>query len=386
MTKRVSPHYRSIQPLFSAALALCLIAPATRCQDAQSISLEKSVERPLNLLVLGDSIMWGQGLRTENKSWYQIKIWLAQNTGRAVSERIEAHSGAVIEAGGTEESSPSVDGEVNVALPTVINEIERALRNYADGTQVDLVLVSGCVNDVGTTNLLNGANTAEEIRLLTEAKCGQPMERLLRRIASSFPTAYIIVTGYYPFFSEKTRNDFFMRALTRRFFKAIPGAPRLSQEFIFKRMIANSEEWYRSSNKSQAEAVQKINAELRAGGSNARVMFAEIHFLPEHSFGARTTQLWDFDRSPLRKLAVILSLGRISLRTNDEQRKQRAASCKEFWKPLASETSRQKKERKNQQLLCRHAALGHPNRQGALIYAEAIKDQLKTVYSALGSK
>lgn len=348
--------------------------------------MEGSVERPLNMLVLGDSIMWGQGLRTEDKSWYQVKIWLAQTTGRAVSERIEAHSGTVIEAGSTEESRAPLHGEVNVGLPTVINEIERALRNYANGTQVDLVLVSGCINDVGTTNLLNAAKTTEDIRLLAEAKCGQPVETLLRRIASSFPAAYIIVTGYYPYFSEKTRNDFFLRALTRRFFKALPGASGMSREFILKRLIANSEEWYRSSNKSQAEAVRKINAELRPGGSNERVMFAEIHFLPEHSFGARKTQLWDFDRSPLRKLAVILSLGRISPRTNDEQRKQRAASCKEFWKPLPGETSTQKKERKNQQLLCRYAALGHPNRQGALTYAEAIKDQLRTVYSALGSK
>lgn len=267
-----------------------------------------------------------------------------------------------------------------------MNEVERALRSYANGSQVDLVLVSGCINDVGTTNLLNAAKTTEEIRLLSEAKCGQPVERLLRRIASAFPAAYIIVTGYYPFFSEKTRNDLFLRLLTSRFFKALPGVSKMSRQTIFKRLIANSEEWYRSSNKSQTEAVRKINAELLASGSNERARFAEVHFLPEHSFGARKTQLWDFDRSPLRKLAVILTLGRISPRTNDEQRKQRAASCKEFWKPLLSETSAQKKGKKYQQLLCRYAALGHPNRQGALTYAEAIKHQLKTLYAALGSK
>jgi lysophospholipase L1-like esterase len=374
-----------IQLLFSAALALCFIAPAARCQDAQNIS-HKSVEPPLNMLVLGDSIMWGQGLRTENKSWYQIKVWLAQNTGRAVSERIEAHSGAVIEVAEPEESSPSVHGEVNLGQPSVNNEIERALRSYANGTPVDLVLVSACINDVGTTNLLNAAKTTEEIRLLAEAKCGQPVERLLRKIASSFPTAYIIVTGYYPSFSDKTRDDFFFRALTRKFFKALPGASSMSRELIFKRLIANSEEWYRSSNKSQAEAVRKINSELHPGGPGSRVMFAQISFLPEHSFGARKTKLWDFDRSPLRKLAVILSLGRISPRTNDETRKQRAASCKEFWKAPPGASSSQKKERKNQELLCRYAALGHPNRQGAQTYAEAIKDQLKTVYPALGSK
>ncbi|PYS78493.1 MAG: hypothetical protein DMF66_06270, partial [Acidobacteria bacterium] len=75
--------------------------------------------------------------------------------------------------------------------------------------------MSGCGSDVGAQNLLN-ASGSEEIYRLTEAKCTSPMERLLRKVATSFPAAEVIVTGYYPFFSEQTRNDFIMRALTRR--------------------------------------------------------------------------------------------------------------------------------------------------------------------------
>jgi len=65
--------------------------------------------------------MWGQGLKPENKAWYQMKIWLAQRTGRPVNERIEAHSGAVIENEVIEKNSVPVDGEVNVAQPTIVN-------------------------------------------------------------------------------------------------------------------------------------------------------------------------------------------------------------------------------------------------------------------------
>jgi hypothetical protein len=249
-----------------------------------------------------------------------------------------------------------------------------------------LVLVSGCANDVDARNVLNAAKTTEEIRLRTEAKCGQPMERLLRRITASFPTAYVIGTGYYPFVSEKTRNDIFMRGLTKRFYKAIAGASRLNQETIFKQIVANSDQWYRSSNKSLSEAVKTVNAELGGTQSQGRVMFAEVYFLPEHSFRARKTQLWDFESSPVRKLFVILSFGRILLRTNDEVRRQRTASCKEFWKAPLYETPDQKKERKNEELLCRYAALGHPNRQGALAYTDAIMGQLKTVLPVLRSK
>jgi len=92
--------------------------------------------------------------------------------------------------------------------------------------ELDLVIVSGCVNDVDAKNVLNAAKTSEEIRLLTEAKCSQPMEKLLRRITASFPAAYVIVTGYYPFISDQTRNDIFMRGLTKRF---LQGASRCSQ-------------------------------------------------------------------------------------------------------------------------------------------------------------
>jgi len=83
---------------------------------------------------------------------------------------------------------------------------------------------------------------------------------------------------------------------------------------------------------------------------------------------------------------VLLSFGKILLRTNDETRKQRNASCKEFWKAVPAESTSDKKERKNQELLCRYAALGHPNRQGAIVYAETISEQLKTIFPVLSSK
>jgi hypothetical protein len=330
--------------------------------------------------------MWGQGLRPENKSWHHLKIWLAQHTGRPVTERNEAHSGAVIEAASADETRVADNGEVNVAVPTLNRQLEETVRHYSNGSGIDLVLVSACANDVDVKNVLNAANTTEEIRLLTEAKCGKPMERLLRRITASFPTAYVIVTGYYPFVSEETNNDIFMRGLTKKFYKAIAGASKLDQKAIFNRVIANSDQWYRSSNQSLSEAARTVNAELGGTQSRRRVMFAQVHLLPEHSFRAPKTQLWNFESSPIRKLLVILSFGKILLRPNDQVRRQRNASCKDYWKAPPSESATEKKERKNQELLCRYAALGHPNRAGAMVYVEAISEQLKTVFPVLTSK
>src|SRR5437870_6981153 len=159
-----------------------------------------SGESQFNLLVLGDSILWGQGLKDEHKAWYQVKAWLQQTDGRDVREKIAAHSGALLGSAGETRAGAAVplDREVNSAVPTVNEELDEALRFYTDVSQVDLVLVDGCINDVSVFNLLNAGNTTDGIGQLANNKCGRPMEALLNRTATSFPSAHIIVTGYYP--------------------------------------------------------------------------------------------------------------------------------------------------------------------------------------------
>jgi lysophospholipase L1-like esterase len=368
----------------SGVCAVVLAVSGVVCQSSQSPSQNKPVERPFNMLVLGDSVLWGEGLKAEHKSWYQVKIWIEKNTGRPVIEKIEAHSGAVVEARAADEMLTATDAEVDVALPSVLNQVDRALRHYGDGAKVDLVLVTGCVNDIGAPNLLD-ADRSNEIIQLTEAKCGPPMERLLQKITTSFPSADVILTGYYLFFSEKTRNDFVLRALARKFQKTHAAAVKLTRKEAFERLISNSEVWHQSSNKKLAEVVEKANAEIQNRSGNTRVMFTNIKFAPEYSFGTKETRLWGFDRSPFRMLLLFLSFGKILLPTNDEVRRQRSASCKEVFKRQPNEGSEQKKERQNRLLLCRYASLGHPNRKGSLLYSDAIISLLKTIPGGLAS-
>jgi hypothetical protein len=81
---------------------------------------------------------------------------------------------------------------------------------------------------------------------------------------------------------------------------------------------------------------------------------------------------------------VILTLGRVTLNTNDERRKQRSASCNDILRRPAGETKEQKIQRENRLMQCRLAAIGHPNRKGAQMYAEAINQQLKILISSPG--
>src|SRR5438552_12118224 len=141
-------------------------------------------------------------------------------------------------------------------------------------------------------------------------------------------------------------------------------------------LTAKSKEWYQASNTTLAEAVRKVNAEL--GESRERVMFARIEFPPDYAFAAHHTHLWGLNRSPFRMMMVVLSFGRILLPSNDEVRRDRTAGCQEVFRRQLDETAERTKERQNRLLLCRYAALGHPNRKGASLYADAINDLLKT--------
>jgi lysophospholipase L1-like esterase len=363
-----------------ALAALIFISPLPlHGQNTQSAIADQQ----LNLLVLGDSIPWGQGLREENKAWYLVKTWLEANHGRQVSEKVLAHSGAVIGTAGEPGGNlgPVLDGEVNRGVPSINDQIESALRLYADPAKVDLVIVDGCINDLDARRLLNADNTPQAIREVARQKCGPPVEALLTRIAGSFPNAHVIVTGYYPILSEGTARDIFMRAMMKRLYT---GTAPMNDKQLRARLIEISREWYEGSNQMLAAAAAKIDAQLAARGSRQRALFAEVKFLPEHSFAASQSRLWGFDASWIRKVLVILTLGRVTLKTNDEQRNQRGTSCKNTFNAPAGETKQQKKAREALIMLCRLAAIGHPNRRGAQMYAEAINAQLKLVISSTG--
>jgi len=337
--------------------------------------------RDFNLLVLGDSILWGQGLKTEHKSWFLVKNWLEESQHVTVRERVQAHAGAVIGAAGTAPPrSLTLYGEINSAWPTLHDQIDDAVRVIGDASQVDLVLVDGCINDVNARSFLNAGNGRQRIEALTEEKCGPPVEALLERIANTFPNAHVVLTGYYPVISEKTSRDLFMRALAKRFYAAVsPESRRPSDKEMFEQLTAISNTWYEASNRALTTAVAKTNGQLIARGSRQRVSFARIPFLPEYAFAARESRLWGFDATTIRKMLALFTFGKVSLHANDEVSSRRWSMCEDFFRKPAGETDAQKRVRKDSLMVCRLAAIAHPNRKGAVMYADAIKAQVQNV-------
>ena len=338
---------------------------------------------PFDMLVLGDSIMWGQGLRDEEKFSFRVKCWLEEKTNREVRVHVEAHSGAVIS--GTTSAPPlftTSDGEVNLSSPTINEQLDHAIRFYREQQAGPaLILMNGCINDVGVKSLLAASTPLEELGARARKSCGEGMQLLLQRVRSSFPQSQVLVTSYYPIVSLQTADNAFLRLLVKKLNNQSPEARRLSDKEMRRRLIAISDEWYNISTSSLLEAVKKTNAAADAG--SPKVAFVEIPFGPEHVFAAPESLLWNFmfastNVSGFARIVVLLSFGTAAYKTNDHLRESRIKSCEEtFKKPKGIKEEKDKKNaRQDLFLICRYASLGHPNHMGALIYTEAIKGQL----------
>lgn len=348
----------------------------------------------LHMLVLGDSIMWGQGLRDEEKFSSRVKCWLQDKINRPVSVHVEAHSGAVISRLGIGPSQfPTKDGEVNQSIPSINEEVDHAVEFYrANNAAPALILMDGCINDVGVKTILDASTELETLRARARKSCGEDMQLLLRRVKANFPQSQILVTSYYPIVSAQTDDNAFLRLLVKKLNNQRPDARNMSDKEMRRRLVAISEEWFTTSTESLLAAVTQTNA-IGDFAMSPPVRFVEIQFGPEHVFAAPDTLLWNFmfastNVSGFAKVVVVLSFGTAAYKANDHVRESRIKSCElAYKKPKGvKEPKAQKQAREDLFLVCRYASLGHPNQMGALIYTEAIKGHLLNIIDKAGWK
>jgi lysophospholipase L1-like esterase len=390
------PLHHKLLPLGLVVLFFLTAAPAfADCAN----SVTPSSNDALHMLVLGDSIMWGQGLSEEEKFSSRVKCWLQEKTNREVKVHVEAHSGAVIGAVMAAESAArlrftTTNGEVNLTMPTVNQQLDHAIQFYKeDRSSPALILLNGCINDVGLKTLLSASTPLDNLHARTRQSCGEDMYHLLQRVRKSFLQSHVIVTSYYPIVSLQTDDNAFLRLLVKKLNNQSPEARQMTDKEMRARLIALSNEWYETSTASLMEAVAKTNAEAVSESSPPAVKFVEIQFGPEHVFAAPDTLLWNFmfastNLSGFRKVIVLLSFGTTAYKANDHVRESRIKSCEQtFKKPEGiKEDKDQKNARQDLFLICRYASLGHPSQMGALIYTEAIKAQLQQIIDNAGWK
>ncbi|NJM53676.1 MAG: hypothetical protein HC846_09980 [Blastocatellia bacterium] len=71
------------------AMATLFVANRTGLSFAQNSG-------DFEMLVVGDSVIWGQGLEEKDKTYTLIKNWLETELDKRVNLKVKAHSGATI--------------------------------------------------------------------------------------------------------------------------------------------------------------------------------------------------------------------------------------------------------------------------------------------------
>jgi len=413
----------------SSALLLTIVGQQLVSTTYVSLAASQSTpgKRPFRMLVLGDSVMWGQGLADEHKFSYLVRQWICEqrNSGNCqdkddVQIHVEAHSGAVIakpekdnqkkeEDRFTRTNSPiRYPGEVNNVYPTVWGQVDLAHRYYLDNSippeEVDLILVNGGINDMGAPSLLAPkllGFLAGNINDFARKYCEDDMKLLLEKVANNFPNARIIVPGYFPLVSLNTPENLLMETIGYLFLgkkEKANNAEAIEEESAnppnevtvshkpsksLVHMANRSRDWTVASNAALATAVKSFNSS-RAGlpvtGNNspapppdasARALFVPVLFSDENAYAAKSALLWKLIR---KGPDVVLECAETNplknLIANDELQTKRGCMCEQAGK--------------RNDVICMRAGAFHPNVQGAELYFKSITKELERIFPFTG--
>lgn len=416
-------------------LLFCITAIPSGANTYNSVARAQSpkAKRPFRMLVLGDSVMWGQGLADEHKFSYKIGEWIcAQRNGGVCQNKddvqihVEAHSGAVIaqprkddqikeEERFTRIKSPvRYPGEVPSRHPTVWGEVDLARRYYLENSiplsEVDLILVNGGINDMGPARILAPKPIeflAGDVTKFAKKYCEADMKLLLDKVANTFPRARIVVPGYFPLVSISTPENIVSETIGYLFLgkkekadekgameeapakspdanpsDAKPSdqgaaAPKLSS--FLKNLAERSLDWTDSSNSAFAAAVKSFNSThsgLPLAGNKIpspaqRALFVAVPFGDDNAYAAKNAYLWRLIPKPAD--VVLECAGKDPFKkiiSSDELQTKRPCMCDEAGK--------------GNEIACLRAAAFHPNVAGADLYFRSITKELERILPFTG--
>jgi lysophospholipase L1-like esterase len=412
--------------LLSVLLVILVCHQASITGISQAGNRSTKSKRPFRMLVLGDSVMWGQGLAEEHKFSYMVRQWICtkRNNGSCADQgdvqiHVEAHSGALIaqpapnrqkdEDRFTRTVAPvRYAGEVNNEYPTIWGQVDLARRYYLDNSipleEVDLILLNGGINDMGAPRILAPkvlGIIAGNLTDLAKKYCEEDMKLLLDKVASTFPNARIVVPGYFPLVSLETPENLLTETIRYLFLgkkdkatnegateeassdpaNEVANVHKPSKSLVH---LANrSRDWTIASNSALAAAVKSFDSShpglpLTAKDSSsspaegsARALFVPVLFSEDNAYGARSSLLWKLvPRSPEVVLECAETNALKNLIANDELQTKRGCMCEQAGK---------KKD-----VICLWAGAFHPNVQGAELYFRSIAKELDRILPFTG--
>ncbi len=345
---------------------------------ANGLFAERQGERSeFNFLVIGDSLVWGQGLEEEQKFYFKTKRWLGEEFfrgARKVNLNVKAHSGSTIMLSEREAAAllaaerdvrNAVHPEINVSFPSIKSQLETARGEYESPENVDLIMLSGGVPEVGVSKILNPFESNEKLRSDINLYCRQHMSMLLKQTAEAFPNALIAVIGYYPIITKHTPvkrivNDILELYNWPGWTKLLMNNPvnRILWRRYRRKMIERSRIWVEDSSRELGYAVTELNSRSSAD----RAVLIEPPFRDEHGYGAKDSLLWNV--GPKGRAA-------------DPMADERYRECRPALDELRRKTDLRYRTR-----VCELASIGHPNLEGSAVIAEAVKIAIHPLIAA----
>lgn len=287
------------------------------------------------IVVLGDSVTWGQGLLEDQK----MHNLVAEGLGVGIpTVTVLAHSGAVIGVG-LNRAVPGVDGEVPLSYPTIVQQCQ----GFSGDVQgVDLVIVNGGVNDIDFHVIINPLTDSHDLHDLIVQYCYGDMKTLLRAVLEKFSgtRTQVVLTSYYPILSDQSEVTLIPGFLLLHGVTIPPFLAPLD-ELAAGRPVANCVQFWNETNLLFQKAVDELNA----SEATPRLFFAKVPFGAQNAVFAPEPWLWGVNSD---------------FSAQDPVQDTRHASCKLFEQDLI------------QRETCYRASAGHPNVVGAQEFAKAI--------------
>jgi len=344
-----------------------------------------------HMVVIGDSIAWGAGLEENQKYYSLIHDWIAQEKNipsGSIDLQVLAHTGAVL---CTENYDPVHNPDLSSGNPSISKQADM-ISNPGD---VDLILVSGGINDIGVDNIINldhltsftGTNIVKPAAFVGNTLVGQvtgspitpeltrsvedlqgassgleyPMRVLLNRLLKECPNAKIVVTGYYPIVSDDSMglSDTVLALFPPT--KYVEDYKHLDEPERRKQLVDKSNAFYGGSTISLNAAVN----DAKSDSGSDRVAFARVVFKPENSYGASQTWLWRITKGPN---GATIDDNRFNARQSLLNDLGWACYCKD----CSLEVTSSEKVDCNVYWKNKFAAVGHPNERGAIEYKDKI--------------
>jgi len=297
---------------------------------------------PFRMAVIGDSVMWGQGLAEQDKIHTKVLGYIASGlNGRPVEKQVAAHSGAIIGLKSAdlnaEYAANGMSGEMPRWHPTIGWQATNQIRNPE---LVDLVLMNGGINDVDVRQILSMDYFVglDALRQRTRDLLGAQMQTLLvDTVMPRFPKATIVVSNYFPIVSWDSAMD-----ALGVFLRVIFPLGILTLE-VQRKLVDQSLAFHDESTKAMQAAVAVANKQY---GTN-RVRFAPSGFYGSNAVGAYNA--WLYSPGQPDPLAAA-----------------REIECQKYFTGDAVIT-------------CKGAQMGHPNPRGAIQYAGSIHAAVKSL-------